>query len=934
MTARCLLATGAVGALCLAATAFPQTTQIVTPQPASQSKAPGSAAQIHVQYTTSNADATLTGLGLRVHWDSTKLTFGSLANVLSTSLMAQGQPQGDGDDLDGDASTDTYVLVAWADTAGNWPGSVPVRLFTLNVTTAASFSGTTTVRFTASSTAAGYTLAATSATISAAATGPTIAEAGSLRWIIPTSAHVGGLAGTNWVSDVVLHNPGSGAASANAYFLPSGQDNSGVRGITLSVPANGSLKLADAIEDTFGRSSASGALLIGSNQQLIVTSRTFNNAASGTYGQYVPGFPLAEAVTGTASVRLIQLTKSASYRTNIGFANATGRSLPVQVELFRADGGSLGTRTYTVQPYGYFQETDIIAKVTGDNIADGYAVVRSSDGGASYFTYASVIDNRTGDPITVIPVAATGPSSASRAATPAAEPTTESGAAAETTVTLLSDGFEGSFPGVWQLWPEQQTTGWGRSTHRAASGMASAWCAAGGSSPQPAGAHYVPNMNTWIFAGPFDLSDATAASMEFDLWIASETNVDLISWAISLDDNTYYGPTRSGLAAQWEHITLDFASVREVQAIGAPRVWVAFIFRSDYSIELEGAYVDNVVVTKRTAGCTAPAAPALTAPSSASSGASYTLSWTATSPDANYELEEATNSSFEGATRETVTGTSKILTHAVSARTTFYARVRALFACGGFVLTSPWSNVAQTVVSPGQPSGAGIYVPGAAALGGVGGTNWKTDLEVHNPGHTRAEYTLALLRRDQENISPATRSFALDGGRSARYEDVLRSVFGFTGAATLRISPTSGSVVATARTFNDQAQGTYGQFTAGVPHTRVFTALQEARLVHLSRSADPGRGFRTNLGLVNTTGSTISLEVKLFAAGGTLLGTRTYSLRAYESIQRNDVFNEVGAGDVDDGFATVRCTTEGGRFLAFASVIDNRSGDPIYVPAR
>lgn len=38
--------------------------------------------------------------------------------------------------------------------------------------------------------------------------------------------------------------------------------------------------------------------------------------------------------------------------------------------------------------------------------------------------------------------------------------------------------------------------------------------------------------------------------------------------------------------------------------------------------------------------------------------------------------------------------------------------------------------------------------------------------------------------------------------------------------------------------------------------------------------------------------------------------------------------------DIPEGFAILWTTTPEGRFLAYASVIDNRSGDPVYIPAR
>ena len=111
-------------------------------------------------------------------------------------------------------------------------------------------------------------------------------------------------------------------------------------------------------------------------------------------------------------------------------------------------------------------------------------------------------------------------------------------------------------------------------------------------------------------------------------------------------------------------------------------------------------------------------------------------------------------------------------------------------------------------------------------------------------------------------------------------------------------------------------------------------AAPAARLVQLAYSTDAKKGFRTNLGLVNASSLTIAVWVDLYRGDGTLLGTRGASLGPYRSTQLNDVFSTVTTADVADGFALVRTTTAGGAFFAYASVIDNLSGDPIYIPAR
>jgi hypothetical protein len=145
--------------------------QVVTPDPVNQTADADQPVSIDAIYSTANpVDETLTGLGLRIHWDSSKLTFSNLTNVLGVSLVTIGTPQPDDENYDGDANTDMLVNVAWADISQNWPGTgeEPVKLYTANFTTATGFSGSTQINFSASSTALGRTLDPISVTITKA----------------------------------------------------------------------------------------------------------------------------------------------------------------------------------------------------------------------------------------------------------------------------------------------------------------------------------------------------------------------------------------------------------------------------------------------------------------------------------------------------------------------------------------------------------------------------------------------------------------------------------------------------------------------------------------------------------------------------------------------------------------------------------------------
>ena len=120
-----------------------------------------------VKYQATNAALT-TGLGLRLHFDSTQVTIGSYTERLNSGAQPF-QIVSDDQDYDNDSSTDSYYLTSWADFAGiGWPvdGNTgqaleqPVSLYSVPISAAANFSGTT-LRFSASSVASGYSFNAT-----------------------------------------------------------------------------------------------------------------------------------------------------------------------------------------------------------------------------------------------------------------------------------------------------------------------------------------------------------------------------------------------------------------------------------------------------------------------------------------------------------------------------------------------------------------------------------------------------------------------------------------------------------------------------------------------------------------------------------------------------------------------------------------------------
>jgi C1A family cysteine protease/predicted secreted protein len=187
-------------------------------------------------------------------------------------------------------------------------------------------------------------------------------------------------------------------------------------------------------------------------------------------------------------------------------------------------------------------------------------------------------------------------------------------------LTIISEDFEGSFPGSWDVVDNQPGYGeyyWGRRGCRAFAGSYSGWAVGAGSdgSVLACGSNYPNYVDSWMVYGPFSLGGASAADLQLKLWLNSESGTDGFFWGASTDGNMFYGLGVSGYSGGWVDRELDLSDVYTLgNLLGQPEVWIALVFQSDSGTNYpEGAYVDNVVLRKylATAGQPAPSpAPA------------------------------------------------------------------------------------------------------------------------------------------------------------------------------------------------------------------------------------------------------------------------------------------------------------------------------------
>jgi PKD repeat protein len=475
-------------------------------------------------------------------------------------------------------------------------------------------------------------------------------------YFVPAAAHTPGVAETYWISDLVLHNLGRRAATALVYLLRSGEEGVGTTPVTIGAPAGQSLLIADCVSSLFDEYEATGGLLVISDLPLLVSSRTYNDTSDGSYGQYIPGHPVGSAVAAVSTAVLAHLTGNDRFRSNLGLVNPTAEHEWISVELYTADGSSLGRLNRLLAPFSQVQINDVLAKVSDSSVDDAYAVCSTNREGGKLFVFSSVVDHITGDPVFIEPVVA----------------------------------------------------------------------------------------------------------------------------------------------------------------------------------------------------------------------------------------------------------------------------------------------------------GNEVYLPVAAHVPGANSTLWQTDIEVIDLDSGTGEVIFELLEEGTDSSDPQTVTLALADLKAIRISDALETLFNYQGNGGLRISTPEGEIGCNSRTYNTVGQGrvvqgreqgrgaggaantveggTFGQMIPGMVPEQAAVSDEEVFLVQLSSSPNRQLGYRTNIGATSMVAIPIRITVELFSADGRSLGELSFNLPPFSHRQKNDVFRLVDAEVTSFGYASVRCDTPGARYFAYASVVDNLTGDSIYLP--
>jgi len=228
-------------------------------------------------------------------------------------------------------------------------------------------------------------------------------------YVIPAAGNVPGAFGTRWMTQFSVFNPQSYALRVDVVLVPTG----GGQGLEakFDVPANAVAFSDNILKDLFNLG-GTGALLVATFPEdnpgiedsviaraFLVTSDTFNNSATGTYGQTIPGVWAGlmdfqfDGITAIAH-GIRNLSKQ-GWRANVGAVNLGRHNVRLQVSVYDIDGNTiLNKAPFDIPPLGHIQDG---LPVQVDRGAVEFFLDDPSQQ-AVVFPYVSVIDQLSGDP--------------------------------------------------------------------------------------------------------------------------------------------------------------------------------------------------------------------------------------------------------------------------------------------------------------------------------------------------------------------------------------------------------------------------------------------------------------------------------------------------------------------------------------------------------
>lgn len=239
------------------------------------------------------------------------------------------------------------------------------------------------------------------------------------------------------------------------------------------------------------------------------------------------------------------------------------------------------------------------------------------------------------------------------------------------------------------------------------------------------------------------------------------------------------------------------------------------------------------------------------------------------------------------------------------------------------------------VLSAALPAGADVIIPSSAFSSGAQQAEFHSDVRVFNPGASAVTFTPIFYNQGAGGGVFTGTVTTIPGRSQLSFDNVLSSLFGrpLGSFGPIRFVTTSKLVVSSSvNNVNSCGFGaTAGQWLPGIDQSQ---AVRTGVLVQLAVSIEALTGYRTNVDFINPGTATANVTVKIHKGDGTLLTNVILP-----PLGANGFFQKRLDDAIFPGVIGITDTNLWLEFssdqpvLAFASVINNGSGDPFAIVA-
>lgn len=233
------------------------------------------------------------------------------------------------------------------------------------------------------------------------------AGSGPVTVYAPVLSAVTGQAGTNFVTDLTLANGETTPLTVTITYYPSG--SSPLQPVTIELPAAGQKVIGNVVKELWN-ASGRGAAILTAPGAFSATARVYNDQRNsnfplpGTFNQF---FNL-QGLEGASSQGILPglanepAGNQKGYRTNIGFFNPHDQPVRLYLAAYAGDGSLLATSILDVPA----KANDIrsVTTIFGSALTQvPEFFLRFRVTGGTAFVFASMVDNITGDGVTILP---------------------------------------------------------------------------------------------------------------------------------------------------------------------------------------------------------------------------------------------------------------------------------------------------------------------------------------------------------------------------------------------------------------------------------------------------------------------------------------------------------------------------------------------------